>query len=143
MFLFVIIILHMNDLPAPLDGAIIYEDEYLYVCLANFPITIGHTVVVWKERVSDLHLLNEGDYEYLMNAVDHTRNLLIDVLGIDKVYLMYMDEIKHVHWHLIPRYEEQGFCLLNHNPARLEDTTLAETLKSRWGLPRLKVEKAY
>ena len=122
----------MTDLPDPLEGAIFYEDEYVYVCLANFPLTAGHTVVVWKDRVSDLHLLKREDYDYLMDVVDQARNTLLATLNIDKVYLMYMDEIKHVHWHLIPRYDEAGFNALTHAPVQLADTTLADTLRSHW-----------
>ncbi|MBW6451386.1 MAG: HIT domain-containing protein [DPANN group archaeon] len=50
----------MNSaLPKPFKDAIIYEDNKLYAPLANFPITKGHTVIVWKKDVSDLHLLTK------------------------------------------------------------------------------------
>ena len=29
-----------------------------------------------------------------------------------KVYLIYMDETQHVHWHLIPRYNEKGYDVI-------------------------------
>lgn len=122
----------MNKLPKPLDGAIIFEDEFLYVCLANFPIANGHCVVVWKEDIADVHLLSRNHYEYLMDIVDQTRNALIATLDIEKVYLIYMDEIKHVHWHLIPRYNEQGFNVLNHESSELTDTSLAEQISRNW-----------
>jgi len=122
----------MKDLPIPLDDAMIFEDEQLYVCLANFPLTKGHTVVVWKDRVADLHLLNREQYEHLMAVVDQARNALTKTLSIEKVYLMYMDEIKHVHWHLIPRYDEQGLNALTHAPTELRDTSLAQQIKANW-----------
>jgi len=83
--------------------------------LASFPVTKGHTIVVWKDNVKDLHLLSKKDYEYLMEKVDEVRNALIKTLKVKKVYLIYMDEAKHVHWHLIPRYNVKGYNVLKHN----------------------------
>ena len=68
----------MTKLPKPIEGSIIFEDDYLYVCLANFPITAGHCVVVWKEDITDIHLLSRIDYDHLMEIVDQTRNALIN-----------------------------------------------------------------
>lgn len=120
----------MNEkLPTPIKGAIFYEDDRLYGALANFPITKGHSVVVWKEEVSDLHLLNENDYDHLMDKVNDTRNALLKALHIEKVYLVYMDEIKQVHWHLFPRYNKEGFDVFDHEATKLQDTSLAEEIK--------------
>ncbi len=119
----------MEHLPIPPSEAIIYEDDKLYVCLASYPLTIGHTIVVWKDQVEDLHLLSIKEYEYLMDIVDQVRDLLLNYLNVEKVYLLYMDEAKQVHWHLVPRYEEQGFNVLIHEPVLLEDFSLAGELK--------------
>jgi len=117
-------------LPKPYKKAIIYEDKKLYACLANYPLVKGHTVVVWKEKVSDLHLLSKKDYEYLMDRVDEIRNALLKTLKIKKVYLFYMDEIKQVHWHLIPRYNQKGFNVLMHKPKKIKDFSLTEKIKT-------------
>ena len=114
-----------TDLPKPHKASFIYQDDKLYVCLAKFPITKGHTVVVWKKHVPDLHLLSRKHYEYLMDKVDEARNSLIETLGIKKVYLIYMDEARHVHWHLIPRYNKKGYDIFKYNPAELKDFKLA------------------
>lgn len=121
----------MSSLPEPYDEAILYEDEMLYACLANYPKTKGHSVVVWKENVKDLHLLNRKDYEHLMDKVDEVRNALIKELDVEKVYLVYMDETKHVHWHLVPRYNEKGYNVLEHDPGKLENFELAKKLKEK------------
>lgn len=120
----------MSDLPEPFDGAIFYEDEQVYACLANYPKTRGHSVVVWKENVDDLHVLSRDDYEHLMDVVDDVRDVLLDVLDLEKVYLVYMDETEHVHWHLVPRYDEKGFNVLEHDPDELEDFELARSIES-------------
>ncbi|MCK4918739.1 MAG: HIT domain-containing protein [Candidatus Pacebacteria bacterium] len=103
----------MSNLPTPPKESIYYEDHKLYVCLAVEPKTKGHSIVVWKEEKDDLKRLNIDDYEYLMDAVKITRESLRKFYGVEKVYLMYIDEAKHIHWHLIPRYKEMGFEVLN------------------------------
>ena len=115
--------------PHPHPGAVFYRDAKLYATLANYPITKGHVVVVWNKKVPDLHLLKKNDYEYLMDLVDAVRNAMLKTLKIKKVYLVYMDEAKHVHWHLIPRYNQKGFNILTEKPQRLTDVSLAAKFK--------------
>ena len=120
----------MDKLPQPQSGAIFFQDDKLYSTLAEQPITKGHTVVVWKDLVKDLGRLNEIDYDHLMDVVDKVRNAMMKVLGVKKVYLIYMDEAEHVHWHLVPRYNEKGFNVFEHEPGKLEDTSLARDLEN-------------
>ncbi len=119
-----------DNLLEPIRGSIFYEDKDTYACLASFPIVPGHCVVVWKNDISDLHLLSKTNYEKLMETVEKVRNALLETMNTDKVYLIYMDEIKHVHWHLIPRTQsETGFTLLEHKPKKLNDISFAKILK--------------
>ncbi len=119
----------MSKFPKPPKESIIYDDKHLYVCLAKDPITKGHIVVVWKKDVSDLHLLADRDYDYLMDTVFAARNALLKTLKIKKAYLVYMDEANHVHFHLVPRYKEKGFDLFRHKPAVLKDFSFAKKIK--------------
>lgn len=119
----------MNNLPKPLKESIIYEDENLYVCLAMESLTPGHTVVVCKKDFPDLKLLPDRDYDYLMDTVFAVRNALLKTLNIKKVYLIYMDEANHVHWHLVPRYKEKGFDVFQHGAEPTNDFSLAEKIK--------------
>ncbi len=112
--------------------SIIYEDNRVYVALAYKPLTEGHCVVVWKEDVSDINMLDTNDYEYLMDAVDVTRDVLREFCSVEKVYLMYWDEARHVHWHLVPRYEEKGANILQHKPSLLTDFSDAQLLRKRY-----------
>lgn len=121
-----------NSLPEPIEEAIIYEDDKLYVTLANFPIARGHTVVVWRADVPDLHLLDEEQYDYLMDMVDATRDALLRTLDINKVYLLYMDEARHVHWHLVPRYNEKGYDVFMHEPKTLKDFSLVAEIRKNF-----------
>lgn len=107
--------------------------------MASYPLTKGHVVVVWKEWVKDLHSLTRSDYEYLMDVVDIARNVLMEKLDVEKVYLLYLDEVSHVHWHLVPRYDEKGFNVLTHTPTKTDDFSLAEDMSALF----LKVKKEY
>ena len=118
-----------SKLPKSSPKAIIYEDQILYVCLATHPIARGHVVVVWKKDVPDLHRLAERDYDYLMETVNFVRNAMLKALKIRKVYLIYMDEVRHVHWHLIPRYNEKGFDVFLHKPIKVTDFSLVSKIK--------------
>lgn len=99
-------------LPIPPKESVVYEDDRLYVALALYPMTDGHAVVVWKGHVPDIHALARADFEYLMDMVDVTRNALLDHYGVQKVYLLYMDEVSDVHWHLVPSRDGGGLSLL-------------------------------
>ena len=120
-----------QKLPKPLPKAVIYEDQIFYVCLATAPITQGHVVIVWKKDIPDLHRLAERDYDYLMDTVNAVRNAMLKALKVRKVYLIYMDEARHVHWHLVPRYNERGFDVFLHKPIRITDFALASRIKRR------------
>ena len=117
-------------LPRPLPKAILYEDQKLYTCLASHPITPGHVVVVWKDDVPDLKRLSERDYDYLMDTVNAVRTAMLRALKINKVYLIYMDEARHVHWHLIPRYNEKGYDIFLHKPKKETDFSLTPKIKA-------------
>lgn len=119
-----------TNLPLPHQEAILFEDEKLYACLANYPLSEGHSVIVWKGDIKDLHLLHRSDYLHLMEHVEILRNALMKTLDVEKVYLIYMDESNQVHWHLVPRYNEKGYNLLTHEPEILTDFSLTEKIKS-------------
>lgn len=116
-------------LPKPYENAIIYEDKKLYSCLANNPIVEGHTVVVWKKKIADLCLLSKKDYQYLMDRVNEIRTAMIKTLKVEKVYLLYMDEAKQVHWHLVPRYKEMGMKNLTKKPGKIKDFSLDDKIR--------------
>jgi diadenosine tetraphosphate (Ap4A) HIT family hydrolase len=130
----------MSKLPKAPKESIIYEDKYAYVCLALNPIAKGHTIVVWKKPVRDIHDLSCGQYDYLMNIVDIARDTLLKTLKVKKVYLLYMDEIEHVHWHLVPRFNKRGMNVLEHTPKRAKIFPLATVLRVKF-LKALKKHK--
>lgn len=118
-----------DNLPQPFKNAIIFEDNKLYACLANNPMVSGHVVVVWKKLVSDINLLNRRDYSHLMTVVNDIRRAMIKTLKVKKVYLLYMDEVSHVHWHLVPRYDKLGIDNFLNKPGKIKDFTLDDRIR--------------
>ncbi len=114
----------------PVQKSIIYKDQKLYVCLVKRPVAKGHTIVVFRKEFSDLSLLPDRDYDYLMDTVFAVRNALMKTLKVKKVYLVYMDETKHVHWHLIPRYKVKGFEAFEGKQDVIKDFSLAKKIKN-------------
>ncbi|MDO8742610.1 MAG: HIT domain-containing protein [bacterium] len=119
-----------QKLPVPPREAVFYEDEKTYACLATEPMAPGHTVVVWRADAEDLHVLSRTDFEYLMDVVDRVRTAMLSALTIEKVYLLYMDEVKQVHWHLVPRYNEKGLSAFQNPAATPGDYSLAVPLRT-------------
>lgn len=116
-------------LPTPPKESVIFENERLYVCSALYPVTKGHVVVAWKKDVKDIRDLSDEEYDFLMSIVDVTRDAQLKALCVEKVYILYMDEVRHVHWHLVPRYDEKGFNIFSHSPEKVNDFPLAPQLK--------------
>ena len=118
-----------NIFPKPFKNAIIFKDDRLYDCLANSPIVPGHVVVVWNKEVEDLNLLKRKNYSYLMSVVNDVRRAMIKTLKVKKVYLLYMDEANHVHWHLVPRYNKFGLDNLSVKPGKIKDFKLDDKIR--------------
>ncbi len=120
----------MNLIQETPRNSILYEDNKVIVALAFEPFTRGHCVVIWKGGEEDINELSTENYEYLMDVVNVTRDTLLKFYGVEKVYLMYLDESNWVHWHLVPRYDEKGVSILSHKDIKINDFENAEDLSN-------------
>ncbi len=122
----------MCEFPEPKEGTVFYDDGKVYACLAFEPKVEGHTIVAWKNKVEDLSHLPIEDYQHLMNIVNMARNALLKAYKTTKVYLAYLDESRHVHWHLLPRIEgaKKGFDLMAQPSGELTDLSKVSLLSS-------------
>ena len=64
-----------------------------------------------------------------MDRMNDIRNAMLKTLKVKKVYLVYMDEVNQVHWHLVPRYREKGFDVFMHESDKIEDFTLDDKIR--------------
>lgn len=90
----------------------LYEDEKSYVMLDDFPISKGHSLVILKNHVADISSVKSEDAEELGRITALIAGALQDAFTPKKIYVVSLcEEVKHFHYHLIPRYEEdkKGF----------------------------------
>lgn len=89
----------------------VYEDDKNFAFLDIHPAVPGHTLVVPKSQVTDLHKLSQEDYSSLMNAVRKVMQRMADVFGQDyKICLKVMGfDVPHAHVHVIACRDADDF----------------------------------
>ena len=124
----------MGGFPEPKEGSVFYKDERVYACLAFHPIVDGHTIVAVKRNdVDDLGQLSPEEQFHLLQIVfEVVRPALLVCYKTDKVYVAYLDETGHPHFHLFPRKkgEEEGFGLMVKRHGELTDFSMVTQLRS-------------
>ena len=110
---------------------ILYEDDETLVFLDIYPIARGHAVFIPKKHITDLYELKGEEIGFMRNLPKIARKLK-DATGASGINLIQNNGkdagqvIFHLHFHLIPRYSNDGLTIL---PPRLEfDKAVAEEL---------------
>lgn len=93
---------------------IIYEDDNYLSFLDINPNTKGHCLVIPKKHTESFNKLSDKEAGELASKVHYIANKLIKELNI-KDYNLGLNNgsiagqiINHVHWHIIPRYKNDG-----------------------------------
>lgn len=124
----------MGKFPASKEGSVFYEDDKVYACLAFHPIVEGHTIVAIKrDDVDDVGQLSPEERLHLLQVVfEVVRPALLECYQTNKVYIAYLDETCHPHFHLLPRREggEMGFGLMAKPHGELTDLSAIPLLCS-------------
>ena len=101
-----------------LPASVVYEDERTIAFLDIQPITPGHVLVVPKVHAESLVELSPEDAAQVMRVGQlMDRALRASELRCEGVNLFVADgkaagqEVGHVHLHVFPRFEEDGFKL--------------------------------
>lgn len=99
-----------RNLPA-FTGPVIFEQAGL--CLTHFPLvagepaTAGRLVIEPRRHVRHFSDLSKDEAGALGSLIQEGERRLRDVLGAEHVYLFRInDKVEHLHFHLIPRFEE-------------------------------------
>jgi len=111
----------------------VYEDEHVMAFLDISQVTKGHTLLVPKKHVKNIYELDESTAQTLFQVLPKVANAINQtfhpiglniIINTDKPH----QSVFHLHIHLIPRYEDDGFEI-NYEHARTPVTS--EEFKAR------------
>jgi diadenosine tetraphosphate (Ap4A) HIT family hydrolase len=96
-------------LAAPPEGVVIWADDALTVVAVDEPGYPGFTRVVWNAHVKEMTDLAPHERDRVMRAVWAVEQAQRDVLAPHKVNVASFGNMTpHVHWHVIPRYQDDA-----------------------------------
>ncbi len=97
---------------------IIYETDHVYVIPDKHPIEPGHLLVIPKEHYISIMDMDESLLCELISVVKRMEKLLVDKMKVKGITIRqnwtpFLAEshlvVRHVHFHLIPRYLNDKF----------------------------------
>lgn len=90
----------------------IFEDDIVKVFLDVNPDSNGHLLIIPKKHFLGLKEIDNNTLIHIMEIARNMENLLKNKLNIDGLTLIQnngcVQEVKHYHLHLIPRYENDN-----------------------------------
>lgn len=105
-----------------LDGEIpchkVYEDEHVLAFLDIGPLSLGHTLVIPKERRPFLHQLSDDSAAALGRVLPRLARAVMAATGATAYNVLQNNGsaahqvVQHVHFHIIPKLGEKGLGIL-------------------------------
>lgn len=100
------------------EASIVYADDRVFALMDIRPVTPGHLMVVPKRHAASLAELDDADSDALLRVARRAAAALrASGLRCEGVNLFLADgeaagqEVFHVHLHVLPRFEGDGFGL--------------------------------
>ncbi|MGD9505770.1 MAG: HIT family protein [Syntrophobacteraceae bacterium] len=93
----------------------VYEDELVFSFVDINPITPGHTLVVPKRHYATLFDMPQEDLHACSEAIRNIGQAIHKAMGAEGLNLLQNNFraagqlVDHAHFHLIPRFEGDGF----------------------------------
>jgi len=112
----------------------VFENDDCYAFLDIFPAGRGHTLVIPKKHVKDIHEADADTYSKVASAAKKVADLLASKLESEGTTIFQMSReagwqtVFHLHMHVIPRWKDDGL----HKPwdiAPAADSDLREVLQ--------------
>lgn len=115
----------------------VYEDNDFFAFLDINPVTPGHTLVAPKKHSYNALDTDDDVLEKLGPVLKKVSQAVCRGMGTDSFNLnqnngkLSGQVVEHLHWHIIPRYEDDGLRLWPGNPyPEGEDKIVAEKIKA-------------
>lgn len=95
----------------------IYENDYVICFLDISASTTGHTLVVPKKHFTNIFDIDEENAIEIMKAIRVVSNKLKEKLNVSAVNVINNSgelagqTVMHIHFHVIPRYENDGIII--------------------------------
>ncbi len=95
----------------------LYEDDEIFVFLDIFPVSKGHCLLIPKKHYVTIHDIPEKDMMFL-SKLPEIASRIKNVTGATGINILQSNGedagqvIKHVHFHLIPRFPDDGLIKL-------------------------------
>jgi histidine triad (HIT) family protein len=89
----------------------VYEDSDFLAFLDIFPANPGHTLVIPKTHLQDIHEMSAIEYGELASRAKIVADLLVDKLNAEGMTIFQMNKeagwqtVFHAHMHVIPRFK--------------------------------------
>ena len=120
-----------NEIPAKT----VYEDKKVKVFLDVNPSTNGHMLIVPKKHYENILDIDLEIYNYAISLIKEKLYPLVkEKLNCDGVTIIqnneYGQEVKHLHIHVIPRYENDAHEFLYNKELLLPVDDIYSKLKS-------------
>lgn len=96
-------------------SSIVYEDDICIAFLDIYPISQGHTLVIPKKHFVTLEDCDNETAKHLITVVKKLNVAIKKTTNCDGILNEVMNgeaagqEIFHVHFHIVPRFENDGF----------------------------------
>ena len=101
-----------------LDGEIpchkVYEDAHVFAFLDIAPLSVGHTLVIPKERKAKVHELSDESCAAIGRVLPRIARAVMQVSGTEDYNILQNNgapahqAVFHVHFHIIPKTADGG-----------------------------------
>ena len=110
----------------------IWRGDDCRVILVNDPDLPGFCRVIWNRHIAEMTDLTYGEREHLMSLVFAVEEAIRHVMGPDKVNIAALGNlVPHIHWHVIPRYQDDTFFPGSAWSKRVQELPLSKLAERR------------
>ena len=107
----------------PEEGELIWRGDDCRVILVNDPDLPGFCRVIWNRHLAEMSDLTYGEREHIMSLVFVVEEAVRHVMRPDKINLAALGNmVPHIHWHVIPRFQDDAFFPGSPWSARVQET---------------------
>lgn len=113
-----------------ISAEILYEDDRVIVFLDIFPTNPGHTLFVPKEAGENFTQNSEEVLAHIFSVVKQVAPAILKTVGAKDFNFntncgpVAGQIIMHTHFHLIPRFENDGHKMWGHDAAKPEELSV-------------------